>query len=201
VQIQGFDDLDPDPRQQLQAWLDDARRTGLREPGAMALSTVGPDGVPQVRMVLLRGLDERGLTFFTNYESEKGIALSAHPVAAACFYWDPLERQVRVTGPVARLERDASDDYFASRPIGSRIAAWASDQSRPIADRASLEERYSAALERFAGGDVPIPPYWGGYRLIPNVYEFWHGRADRLHDRLRYTRTNGGGWQRRRLMP
>ena len=201
MQIQGFDDLDPDPRQQLQAWLDDARRTGLREPGAMALSTVGPDGVPQVRMVLLRGLDERGLTFFTNYESEKGIALSAHPVAAACFYWDPLERQVRVTGPVARLERDASDDYFASRPIGSRIAAWASDQSRPIADRASLEERYSAALERFAGGDVPLPPYWGGYRLIPNVYEFWHGRADRLHDRLRYTRTSGGGWQRRRLMP
>lgn len=198
----GFVDLDPDPFRQLEEWLLDARRSTLREPSAMALATVGPEGDPQVRMVLLRGLDERGgLTFYSNYESEKGVALARHPRAALCLYWDSLERQVRVTGDVERLDRQVSAAYFAARPLGSRIAAWASAQSRPIADRVALETRYREAAERFATDDVPLPAQWGGYRVIPTSFEFWQGRADRLHDRLRYTRAADGGWQRQRLMP
>lgn len=198
----GFVDLDPDPFRQLEEWLLDARRSTLREPSAMALATVGTEGDPQVRMVLLRGLDERGgLTFYSNYESEKGVALARHPRAALCLYWDPLERQVRVTGDVERLDRQVSAAYFAARPLGSRIAAWASAQSRPIADRVALETRYREAAERFATDDVPLPAQWGGYRVILTSFEFWQGRADRLHDRLRYTRAADGGWQRQRLMP
>ncbi len=197
----GFDDLDADPLRQLLLWLGEAAATDLREPYAMSLATVGPAVDPQVRIVLLRAVDVRGLTFYTNRESEKGLALAAHPRAAAVLFWDPLERQVRVTGSVAELDRAESAGYFAGRPRGSRIAAWASGQSRPIEDRAALEERFKAASARFAEADVPLPPFWGGYRITPARFEFWQGRTDRLHDRLRYTADGHGGWQRERLMP
>lgn len=196
-----FDDLDPDPLRQLQLWLEDAGGTGLREPYAMSLATVGPDGEPQVRVVLLRAVESRGLAFYTNRESEKGRALAAHPQAAAVLFWDPLERQVRVTGPVAELDRAESATYFAGRPRGSQVAAWASEQSRPVADRAALEDRFLAASARFAQGPVPLPPFWGGYLIAPVRYEFWQGRTDRLHDRLQYTPDGHGGWDRKRLMP
>ncbi len=189
-----------DPLRQLRTWLDEAAGSSVREPMAMALATVGEDGAPQVRMVLLRGLDDRGLTFYTNHDSAKGVALAAHPRAAIVLYWDPLERQVRVTGDVERLSRAESAAYFASRPLGSRLAAWASDQSRPIADRAALEARFEAARARFPDGDVPMPPYWGGYRIVPDTIEFWIGRPDRLHDRQLFTRA-GPGWREQRLMP
>ncbi len=197
----GFDDLDPDPLIQLQRWLGDATQSGLREPYAMSLATISPDGDPQVRVVLLRGIDPSGLTFYTDRGSEKGRALGAHPVAAAVFHWDPLARQVRLTGSVTELERHESAAYFSGRPRGSQVAAWASEQSRPIADRSALEERFMAASARFEAGDVPLPSSWGGYRIRPARYEFWQGRADRLHDRLQYTPDGHGGWQRQRLMP
>lgn len=193
-------ELDPDPFAQLTAWLEEARSTHLREPTAMALATVSAEGEPQVRMVLLRGWEERALTFYSNHESDKGKALEAHPRAAICLYWDPLERQVRVSGRVERLDREGSEAYFAARPVGSRIAAWASDQSRPINDRATLEQRVADVRARFPTDDIPLPPFWGGYRLLPTAFEFWQGRPDRLHDRLRYTRTDEG-WQQQRLMP
>ncbi len=198
--------LDADPLRQLSVWLDEAAQAGLREPSAMALATVGRDGDPQVRMVLLRGLDERGLVFYTNLESDKGIALAAHPRGAVCFYWDPLGRQVRVSGAVEPISREESAAYFATRPVGSRRAAWASDQSRAIGDRAALEARFAEAERRFATGgvaheEIPLPPFWGGYRIRPERCEFWIGRPDRLHDRILYTLEPDGGWQRRRLMP
>jgi pyridoxamine 5'-phosphate oxidase len=197
----GFDDLDPDPLRQLQRWLEDAAGTVLREPCAMSLATVGADGDPQVRVVLLREVDAQGLTFYTNRESEKGRALRAHPQAAAVLFWDPLERQVRVTGPVTELDRAASAAYFADRPRGSQVAAWASQQSRPIADRPALEDRFAQASARLAEGAIALPPFWGGYRIRPVRFEFWQGRPDRLHDRLRYTPDGHGGWHRQRLMP
>jgi pyridoxamine 5'-phosphate oxidase len=193
--------LDADPLRQLQTWLTEARGTSLREPAAMALATSSPDGGPTVRMVLLRGLDEQGLRFFTNYESGKGHDLNADPRAAAVLYWDPLERQARATGPVERLTQAESLVYFASRPRGSRIAAWASPQSQPVDGRATLEQAYVATELRFPGEEIPLPPSWGGYRLIPLTIEFWRGRDNRLHDRLRYTRQADGSWLRERLAP
>lgn len=167
----------------------------------MTLATVGRDGRPSARMVLLRGLDREGLRFFTNYESRKGVELSANGWAAAVLYWDPLERQVRVEGRVERLTRAGSERYFSSRPRGSRIAAWASPQSRPLDSRAVLEAAYAGADARFPGENVPLPPHWGGFRLMPDRYEFWRSRADRLHDRARYTRTPDGTWTVERLAP
>ena len=193
--------LDSDPGRQLEAWLVDARASSLREPSAMALATVSADGEPSVRMVLLRGVAEDGLRFYTNYGSRKGSDLAADPRAAAVIYWDPLERQVRIAGRVERLSTAESLAYFSSRARGSRIAAWASDQSRPVADRHALEEAYAAADARFPGEDVPLPPEWGGYRLVPDSYEFWRGRPNRLHDRMRYTRLAGGSWSTERLSP
>ena len=194
--------LDADPLVQLRAWVEEARRTDLREPTAMALATMSPDGGPTVRMVLLRGIGEDGLRFHTNYSSAKGRDLSADPRAAAVLYWDPLQRQVRVSGPVERLSDADSTAYFDSRPRGSRIAAWASAQSTPVASRAVLEQAYTAAEIRFPDdATIPRPPYWGGYRLIPHTYEFWRGRDNRLHDRMRYDRTANGTWRRERLAP
>ena len=194
--------LDADPLVQLRAWVEEARRTDLREPTAMALATMSPDGGPTVRMVLLRGIGEDGLRFHTNYGSAKGRDLSADPRAAAVLYWDPLQRQVRVSGPVERLSDADSTAYFDSRPRGSRIAAWASAQSTPVASRAVLEQAYTAAEVRFPDdATIPRPPYWGGYRLIPHTYEFWRGRDNRLHDRMRYDRTADGTWRRERLAP
>ena len=192
-------DLDPDPLRQFERWFDDARSTALPAPEAMALATATPDGRPSVRMVLLKNADERGFAFHTNYESRKGDELAANPHAALLFHWQPLGRQVRVEGRVERVSSEESEAYFRTRPLGSRLAAWASPQSRPLADRAELERRYSEAQQRF-GEDVPLPPTWGGFRLVAEAYEFWEHGADRLHDRVRYER-DGDGWAKTRLAP
>jgi pyridoxamine 5'-phosphate oxidase len=198
----GFIDLDPDPLRQFEAWLSDAQADpSIREPNAMAVASVDEDGWPSVRMVLLRGYDERGFCFFTNFESEKGRDLSGQPRAAAVFYWDPLARQVRIVGNVERVSDPESDSYHDSRARGSQIAAWASDQSRPIPDRAELEIRYANAAGRFGNVPIPRPPYWGGFRIVPHRFEFWQGRENRLHDRLLYEREADGSWKRGRLMP
>ncbi len=181
-------------------WLDDAVTAQIHEPNAMALATSTPDGRPSVRIVLLKGLDESGMTFFTNYESRKGGELEANPRAAAALLWHPLQRQVRVEGPVARIATDKSDAYFHSRPHGSQLGALASPQSSVVADRAALDARYEAAAETYGEGDVPRPDHWGGYRIELQSIEFWQGRESRLHDRLRFVRS-GSGWTRERLAP
>jgi pyridoxamine 5'-phosphate oxidase len=188
-------ELDADPVAQLCAWLDDARAAGIELPQAMTLATVAADGAPSARMVLLKDAGERGLSFFTNYESRKGVELAENPRAALVLYWHALGRQVRVEGTVERLPSAESDEYFASRPPGSRRSAAVSPQSRVIDSREELE-RAAAAL----GDDVPRPPGWGGYLLVPSLWEFWQHRADRLHDRFRY-RPGEGGWVVERLAP
>lgn len=190
-----------DPLAQFRAWQAEAavRRPG--EPTAMALATVTPDGAPAARMVLLKGVDERGFVFYTNYESEKARDLAANPRVALLFYWSDLGRQVRVSGTVARARPEETAVYFASRPRASRLGAWASDQSRVIANRDELEARLEAVAARFAGRDVPPPPHWGGFRVMPEQYEFWLGRDDRLHDRLRYRKNDAGVWFVERLSP
>lgn len=195
-----LDDLDPDPLTQLRAWIDDARVAGIDLADAFALATSGGAGAPSVRMLLARGLDERGLTFYTNRDSRKAHDLSANPRAAAVFWWQALDRQARLAGPVQEVGQEESMAYFATRPRGSRISAWASAQGQPVDDRAALEARWTAAEARFRTDDVPLPPFWGGYRLIPEVAEFWTSRPDRLHDRVEY-RLLDGTWQRRRLQP
>jgi pyridoxamine 5'-phosphate oxidase len=192
-------DLDPDPLRQFKRWFDDARGTALPAPEAMALATATPKGRPSVRMVLLKSADERGFTFHTNYESRKGDELTANPHAALLFHWQPLGRQVRIEGRVERVPSEESEAYFRSRPLGSRLAAWASPQSRPLADRAELDGLYAEAQERF-GENVPLPPTWGGFRLVADAYEFWQHGVDRLHDRIRYER-DADGWTKTRLAP
>ena len=193
-----LDDLDPDPLRQFRRWFEDAAGA-VDVPEAMALATAAQDGRPSVRMVLLKGADERGFAFFSNYESRKGHELAENPQAALLFHWRPLGRQVRVEGSVERVDAAESEAYFRTRPLGSRLAAWASPQSRALADRAELERLYAEAVERF-GDDVPLPPGWGGLRLLPDAYEFWQHGDDRLHDRVRYDR-DGDGWSRVRLAP
>lgn len=192
------DALIDDPIAQLRAWIDDARENP--EPNAMCLATADENGAPSARIVLLRGLDERGLSFYTSYFSRKGEELASNPHAAATFFWPEVERSVRVEGIAAKLDEDASDAYFASRPRGSQLSAWASEQSEPIEDRAVLEERRLHFAERFEGEEVPRPHSWGGYVLAPKSIEFWQGRPDRLHDRIRYDFCNGL-WTKRRLQP
>jgi pyridoxamine 5'-phosphate oxidase len=185
----------------LQTWFDQAIRSGtVVEPNAIQLATVDANGQPSVRTVLVKALDERGIVFYTNYRSAKAVDLAGTPYAAAVFAWLPLERQVRLSGPVQRVARAETEAYFSSRPRGSQLAAWASAQSSVIASRASLEAEVRAVDERFAGVDVPAPPDWGGYRLRPDVVEFWQGRHDRLHDRLRHRRVDGD-WIVERLAP
>ena len=184
-----------------QAWFDGARAAGQPEPEAMAVATVGPDGMPSVRMVLLRGVDERGFVFYTNRRSRKGDELAAQAKAAAVFRWKAVDRQVRLAGPVEEVDEVESDTYFASRPRGSQIAAWASDQSETVADRESLQQRWTEADHRFEGGDVPRPPWWGGYRIRPREIEFWQEGAHRMHDRLRYQAQPDGTWRVDRLYP
>ena len=193
-------DLDPDPLKQFERWFAEARAAGLPAPEAMALATATPAGRPSVRMVLLKDAGERGFDFFTHYKSRKGGELAANPHAALLFHWQPLGRQVRVEGRVARITAEESEAYFVTRPLESRLAAWASPQSRPLASRDELERLYGDAKERFPGTAVPLPPHWGGFRLEPDAYEFWQHGDDRLHDRVRYERA-GDAWRRQRLAP
>lgn len=193
-------DLADDPIAQFKAWFDAARRTSARDPNAMTLATVDPDGRPSARIVLLKQVDTEGFVFYTNYRSRKGRALASHPAAALVFWWDALERQVRVEGSVEKVDPSVSDAYFHSRPYASRLGAVASEQSAVIPSRATLETRMSELSERYGEGDVPRPDHWGGYRVRPQAVEFWQGRASRLHDRLRYTR-DGDAWQVQRLAP
>lgn len=167
----------------------------------VALATVDAEGRPSIRMVLLRGADHRGFVFYTNYDSRKGRELAANPNAALCVHWIPLDEQIRIEGPVERLADDESDAYFASRPRGSQLGAWASAQSEPLPSRETLEEHYRETERRFEDAPVPRPPFWGGFRLIPRRLEFWYGRTDRLHDRVLYTREAAGGWKIERLYP
>jgi pyridoxamine 5'-phosphate oxidase len=194
-------DVDPDPVVQFGRWLADAQAAGLVEPTATTLATATADGRPSARMVLLRGVDQRGFVFYTNYESRKAAELAANPRAALVFWWGELQRQVRVEGRVEKTSLEESAAYFSTRPLGSRLSAWASPQSQAIPDRAVLERRVAELAAAYPGGDVPLPPFWGGYRLVHEVVELWHGRPNRLHDRLRYTRAPGGGWRIERLAP
>ena len=191
---------DADPVDLFVAWFEAAGESGILLPDAVALATSTADGVPSVRMVLLKGVDARGFVFFTNYESQKARELETNPNAALCFHWAVLQRQVRVAGKVTRVTKEESEVYFATRGRGSQIGAWASRQSARLSSRADLERRAREATERFAGADVPLPPFWGGYRLEPVRIEFWQGRSDRLHDRLVFLR-EGSKWATQRLYP
>jgi pyridoxamine 5'-phosphate oxidase len=192
--------MTPDPLLRFQQALADARLSESTDPTAMSLATADARGRPSVRMVLLKGVDARGFVFFTSYESRKAAELRENPFAALCVHWPIAQRQVRAEGPVEILSGGESDDYFATRSPGSQIGAWASRQSAPLASRAELEERVRAAVERFGAGPIPRPPFWGGYRLVPERVEFWAGREDRLHDRETYAR-EGDGWRLGRLFP
>ncbi len=195
------DDLDSDPLVELADWVTEAETAGHRLPTAFALATSDADGRPSARFVLLGGIEPDGLRFYTNRDSAKGRDLVVNPYAAAVFWWERTNRQVRVSGPVQPLPDAESDAYWASRPAGHQLAAWASAQSEPIADRAALEARVEATAARFADRPIPRPPFWGGYRLMPEVVELWESREDRLHDRIEYRRRPDGGWDRRRLQP
>ncbi len=191
--------LHADPFRQLDRWLDDAVTAGVKEPTAMTLCTVGRDGSPSARVVLLKGV-ERGLVFYTNYESQKGREIADNPRAAVVLFWPDLERQVRVTGGVERLSRSESEAYFRSRPRESQLGAWASLQSQPVESRAVLDARFDEVRATYEGQDVPCPPHWGGFRLVPDSFEMWQGRVGRMHDRVRYV-PSGSGWTRERVMP
>ncbi len=194
-------DVSHDPIVEFARWFAQAQEVQLAEPNAMTLATATAAGAPSARIVLLKAYDERGFVFFTDYRSRKGTELEENPKAALVFYWGELERQVRITGTVARTSKEDSERYFRSRPLGSRYGAWASHQSRIIAGRAALEADLKEIEARFAAGDVPLPPYWGGFRVIPDAIEFWQGRENRLHDRIRYARQADGKWRVERLSP
>jgi pyridoxamine 5'-phosphate oxidase len=188
------------PLQRVREWFDAAAASGLVEAERMALATATPDGRPSVRIVLLKGIDDDAIRFYTNYDSRKGRELAANPRAAATLYWQPLQRAVRIEGPVERLTSAESDAYFATRPRGAQVGAWASAQGTVLTDRGELEERVQQTEERFPD-EVPRPDYWGGYRLRPDAVEFWQGRADRLHDREHYLLQDDGTWRAERLSP
>jgi pyridoxamine 5'-phosphate oxidase len=192
--------VSPDPMTEFARWFDEAVKAEVQEPNAMTLATAGQDSAPSARIVLLKGFDERGFVFFTDYRSQKGTELEQNPRAALVFYWPELERQIRITGGTEPVGRAESEAYFRTRPRGSRISAWVSHQSQVIGSRKLLEERVPELEKRYPGEDVPLPPYWGGIRLAPRTVEFWQGRTSRLHDRIRYTR-DAQGWRIERLSP
>jgi len=193
-------DVKQDPIEQFGKWWDEAIASSIDEVNAMTLSTVTAEGKPSARIVLLKGFDERGFVFFTNYESNKGAQLTANPFASLVFFWKELERQVRIEGSCVRVSEEESDVYFQSRPLGSRLGAWASPQSEVISNRSVIEKELETVATRYAEGDVPRPAHWGGYRVIPESIEFWQGRPSRLHDRLKYSRISGN-WTIQRLAP
>ena len=187
-------DLDPDPIKQFSNWFTAAIEAGIRDVNAMSLATAGAKGKPSVRVVLLKGFDQDGFVFFTNYESEKGKQLEANPYAALAFYWIELDRQIRISGKAEKTSREESQTYFHSRPVGSQLSAWASRQSEVFDGRRVLDARMAEMTERFGDKPIPLPPHWGGYRVKPDTMEFWQGRPNRLHDRFRYTRQADGSW-------
>ncbi|MDQ6623317.1 MAG: pyridoxamine 5'-phosphate oxidase [Verrucomicrobiota bacterium] len=195
-------DLDPDPIRQFENWFAEAAAAEIRDVNAMSLATSGADGTPSSRIVLLKGVNARGFVFYTNYASAKARELEENPRAALNFYWVQLERQIRINGAVEKTTRAESEAYFHSRPLGSQLGAWASAQSEVIADRAALEARLAEVQARFGEGEVPLPPGWGGYRVVPEMIEFWQGRTNRLHDRFRYRRQSPNeAWIIERLSP
>lgn len=194
-------DLAPEPIAQFRVWLAEALAADPLDPTAMTLATADSEGQPSARVVLLKGYDERGFVFFTNYGSRKAHELLVNPRAALVFYWPAFDRQVRAEGTVGKTSREETEAYFATRPLASRLSAWASRQSASVAGREPLEKALAAAAERFAGKEVPAPEFWGGYRLSPTWVEFWQGRESRLHDRLAYRRNAGGAWTIERLQP
>jgi pyridoxamine 5'-phosphate oxidase len=192
--------VSPDPLDEFARWFAEAQAAEAAEVNAMVLATATRDGRPSARVVLLKGFDQRGLVFFTDYRSRKGEELEANPRAALTFYWGELERQVRIEGSVTRTSLEESEVYYRTRPLGSRLGAWVSHQSLPIASRLVLEAGLREVERRFSGADVPLPPHWGGYRVSPECFEFWQGRESRLHDRIRYRR-EAGAWKIERLSP
>ena len=194
-------DVDPDPVAQFAVWFEQAADAGVPAPEAAAVATAGADGAPSVRMVLVKRADASGFVFYTNYDSRKGQELAVNPLAALLFYWSPLNRQVRIEGPAQRLPVQETATYIRSRARGSQLSALASPQSRPIESRAVLEQRVAELADRYAGTELPLPESWGGFRLVPETFEFWQQRDDRLHDRLRYSRTAGSDWRLERLAP
>lgn len=202
-QIQGLSetDVDPNPFKQFQVWFDQALAAQLPEPNAMTVATVTKSGKPRARIVLLKGFDERGFVFYTNYHSHKGQELADNPQAAIAFWWAELERQVRIEGRVLKVSDQESDEYFHSRPFNSRLGAWASEQSQVIENRQVLEQRWQELKTKYENQDIPRPPHWGGFRVVPTEIEFWQGRPSRLHDRLLYTLKDDDRWQIDRLSP
>jgi pyridoxamine 5'-phosphate oxidase len=196
-----FDHPPADPLIAFQSWLKEAEQLDLPNPNAMTLATVDPDGRPSARVVLLKGIDEHGAVFYTNKNARKGMSLAANPQAALVFFWDELGKQVRIEGAVREVSEEESDAYFASRPRMSQIGAWASKQSEPAKDRTELDSAVEAVEKRFAGQDVPRPPYWGGFRVALERIEFWQGHPFRLHDRVLYIRDADGNWSVQRLYP
>lgn len=192
--------VDPNPIKQFQLWFEQARSVDILEPNAMTLATASKDGIPSARIVLLKGVDDRGFTFYTNYESRKGQELAANPQAVLVFWWEPLERQVRIEGTVEKVTKQETEEYFHSRPRGSQLGAWASPQSQVISSRDVLETRLEDITHTYQEQEIPRPAHWGGYRVIPHAIEFWQGRPNRLHDRLRY-RLNQDHWAIERLAP
>lgn len=190
-----------DPLEQFAVWFDDALKADIHEPNAMTLATVDAENKPAARIVLLKGFDERGFVFYTNYLSQKGLEISNNPNAALVFWWDKLERQVRISGETEKISAEESDAYFHSRPFESRLGAWASEQSQVVAGREPLESKWQELIEKFSNQEVPRPPHWGGFRVKATSIEFWQGRSSRLHDRLRYTKQVDELWLVERLSP